>query len=290
MRLHANDAQTLIATLAAAIQKDPASLEHWRCLHLQIQCDSKTGSQEECLTVLSTHYKELDCDVICCPDKDILIISREPDIHALYDLAEDIAGTLAEHKYTLDIGHYELFYDWRSIRSLLKAKAGDASLPSTTMPDCVVTGSSEFFQEIESLQEVFQLAQNAKNEKQLPLQVMLVEDDPVTRRMVSNIFKDKYAMITAKDALEAVANYMMYAPDIVFLDINLPDVSGFHVLHQIMACDPHAYVVMFSGHGYLDNITTALGNGASGFVAKPFRKEKLTHYIQDCALQQRRFA
>lgn len=289
MRLHADDASTLIRNLAIAIQKDPASLEHWRCLHLQVQTEQPSHTLEGCIELLREHYKHIDCDVIACPDNDIMLISREPNLRTLCDLAEDIAAKLSFRQYKLDITHYELFYDWRAIRSLLAEKIKKQGEDQTALPEFITAGSNQYFREVESLQEVFHVAQYSKIENQAPLQVMLVEDDPVTRRMVSNIVKDKYSLITAKDALEAVANYLMYAPDIVFLDINLPDVSGFHVLHQIIACDPKAYVVMFSGHSYLDNITTALGNGASGFVAKPFRKEKLTHYIEDCAMQHRRF-
>lgn len=124
----------------------------------------------------------------------------------------------------------------------------------------------------------------------MPLHVMLVEDDPLTRRLVTGAFKENYALITAESAEEAVANYLLHAPDIVFLDIGLPDASGLQVLQSIMDSDPEAYVVMFSGNSYLDNVTTALGIGASGFVGKPFKKEKMRHYIEDSALHHNKYA
>ena len=53
---------------------------------------------------------------------------------------------------------------------------------------------------------------------------------------------------------------------------------------QILDCDPKAYVVMFHVDSYIDNITHALNAEASGFVPKPFGKEKMRHYIEDCAI------
>jgi DNA-binding NtrC family response regulator len=118
---------------------------------------------------------------------------------------------------------------------------------------------------------------------------MVVEDDPLTRRLVANAFKQDYALITAATAQEAVMNYLIHAPDIVFLDIGLPDANGFNVLHQIMTSDPDAYVVMFSGNSYLDNVTNALSNGAAGFISKPFKKDKMFQYIQESSRHHHKY-
>jgi len=74
--------------------------------------------------------------------------------------------------------------------------------------------------------------------------------------------------------------YMTYQPDVVFLDINLPDKNGYEVLQWIMRNDPGANVVMFSSNDHMDNITDALDAGASGFIGKPFIKKQLLDYIQ----------
>ena len=143
------------------------------------------------------------------------------------------------------------------------------------------------FGEIASLQEVFAEAKKRRKGRQ-PQYVMVVEDDPLTRRIVSQAFKENYAMIAAANAHEAVADYLLYAPDVVFLDIGLPDASGFAVLKQIIACDPDAYVVMFSSNHYPENVSRAMDAGASGFIAKPFRKESLHDYIHGSAIHHRK--
>ena len=139
------------------------------------------------------------------------------------------------------------------------------------------------FGEIAALQELFEDARRRRQGRNPP-QVMVVEDDHLTRRIVSGALKDSYAMISACDAREAVADYLMYAPDVVFLDIGLPDVDGFAVLDQIMLLDPEAFVVMFSSSDYAANVDRAYKAGAKGFIGKPFHKEELHNFIRGSAM------
>ncbi len=83
-------------------------------------------------------------------------------------------------------------------------------------------------------------------------------------------------------ATYALDKYTNIAPDILFLDINLPDVTGHELLEKILILDPDAYVIMLSGNCDRDNITQAISKGAKGFIAKPFTKDKLFQYIDRC--------
>ncbi len=282
MRIFSENIECYIQSLAAAISKDPASLENWRCLHIPQMEETSLPGFEDTLQKIKEAHSDADCDMVHCCDNDVLFISRNLQAHQLFDIADELMHTANEsEEKKADITLYDLFIDWRAVRELLLAKAGEPR-PQLMQP------SMHDFGEVSSLQEVFAEAKKLRKAR-MPLHVMVVEDDPLTRRLVTGAFKEKYALITAANAEIAVANYLLYAPDIVFLDIGLPDVSGLEVLHRIMASDPDAYVVMFSGNSYLDNVTAALGIGASGFVAKPFKKEKMQHYIQDSALHHHKY-
>lgn len=282
MRIFSENTEVYIQSLALAISKDPASLENWRCLHIQ-QTEETPFAWHAVLHALKEVHGGVDCDVVLCSDNDVLLISRSLGAAQLTELAEELLhfANAPEGKQA-EIALYDVFHDWRTIRDILLAKAGEPMPP-------VVQPAHHDFGEVASLQEVFAEAKKLRKVRH-PLHVMLVEDDPLTRRMVTGTFKEKYALITAANAEEAVANYLLHAPDIVFLDIGLPDASGLDVLHRIMETDPDAYVVMFSGNSYLDNVTAALSTGASGFVSKPFKKEKMQHYIQDSALHHHKYA
>lgn len=114
------------------------------------------------------------------------------------------------------------------------------------------------------------------------LRVLVVEDDAFTRRLVSGTLKGQYDLVEAANGEAAVDAYESYAPDAVFLDIELPDTNGHVLLKKILAFDPHAFVVMLSANSFRDNILRALEEGAQGFVTKPFARDKLVHYLTLC--------
>ena len=112
------------------------------------------------------------------------------------------------------------------------------------------------------------------------LRVLLVEDDPATRWIVRKSLKNECLFATADHVAKAIELYMSFNPHLVFLDIQLPDGTGYEVLDWIKICNPDAYVVMFSSHNTIDNIMRADENGASGFIPKPFSKQSLLHYVR----------
>lgn len=114
------------------------------------------------------------------------------------------------------------------------------------------------------------------------VELMMIEDDAFSRRLVENVLQKKYALTSLGDATHAIDTYARTAPDILFLDINLPDVTGHELLERLLTIDPHAHVIMLSGNADQANIVVAIGKGAKGFIAKPFTKEKLFQYIDRC--------
>ena len=142
------------------------------------------------------------------------------------------------------------------------------------------------FSEINDLEYILKhhISQRRYRER---IQIMVVEDDPVTCRIVSNLLRDDYELVLAETAEEAVLHYILHAPDMVFLDIGLPDKSGMDVARSILRHDADAYVVMFTGNRDAERISEAMGMGAKGYIEKPFRRERLFHYINDCNVKQR---
>lgn len=111
-------------------------------------------------------------------------------------------------------------------------------------------------------------------------EIMVVEDDPFSQKLIRNALKNKYEVSVTGDGQGALMNYVAKAPDVLFLDIGLPDIDGHEVLERLFKLDPSAYVVMFSGNGDKDNIMKAMRLGAKGFIGKPFTQEKLLQYIR----------
>lgn len=112
--------------------------------------------------------------------------------------------------------------------------------------------------------------------------VMVVEDDLFSRNIATGALKNKFKVVEVVDGGKAVQEYLSHSPDIVFLDIHLPNKKGYQILEEIMELDPKAYVVMLSADAAKDSVTKCVHNGAKGFVAKPFRGEKLFDYVRKC--------
>jgi two-component system chemotaxis response regulator CheY len=280
MRIYTDDSAHYIHSLADSISKDPVSLEAWHCLHVTLPAEYTetitSVSRDNAIRNLKDIYKNIDCDIIFCPDHDLLFISTEESRETLRAMATYLMHSMMHGDIVIGMQDYQLLAEWREVRNILLAKSD----PLNREMDHFIQENNTPPDE-ESFREIFEFAKEIRKSRD-HLHILLVEDDLFTRQLVAHAFKNNYALITAGNAQKALENYLIYAPDIVFLDINLPDENGFHVLRQIISCDPLAYVIMFSGNSYLDNVTNALTHGASGFIAKPFNKERLQYYIYEC--------
>lgn len=108
---------------------------------------------------------------------------------------------------------------------------------------------------------------------------MIVEDDAFTRQLVYNALQDLCQAVCVEDGRQAFDFYPLFAPEILFLDIELPDIIGFEILEWIVSIDSGAYVIMLSGNGDRKSIVRSMATGAKGFIVKPFTRAKLKQYI-----------
>lgn len=111
--------------------------------------------------------------------------------------------------------------------------------------------------------------------------VMIVEDDRFTAHYASTIISKEYEFVLCRTAEESIAAYIEHAPDIVFMDIHLPGISGHEALEAIYSVDPEAYVVMLSVDTVKDNVIKASKSGARLFLKKPFSKERLIEAVRN---------
>jgi two-component system, chemotaxis family, chemotaxis protein CheY len=70
--------------------------------------------------------------------------------------------------------------------------------------------------------------------------------------------------------------------DLVFLDIDLPDINGQQILQQIKTLADTTHVVMVTAHSSIDNVQQSIASGASGFIVKPFSPLKIKNILERC--------
>lgn len=107
--------------------------------------------------------------------------------------------------------------------------------------------------------------------------VMIVDDSLFMRNILRGIVTEKGYVVVAEAAsgLEAMKNLHTHNPDIILLDIILPDSSGLDLLQSIITACPQSSVVICSGIGQEPVIRKALDLGAKAFIPKPLNPEQV---------------
>ncbi len=117
--------------------------------------------------------------------------------------------------------------------------------------------------------------------------ILIVDDEPDIRHIISDILVDEgYDAVGAENAEEARAVYRERSPDLVLLDIWMPDTDGISLLREWIEQGCTASVIMISGHGTVETAVEAIRIGAYDFLEKPLSTAKLLVTVQH-ALQHR---
>lgn len=85
---------------------------------------------------------------------------------------------------------------------------------------------------------------------------------------------------TASNGTEAITAYETYKPDVVTMDITMPDMNGIEATRRIRARFPEAQIIMVTSHGHEKMVLEALKAGAKGYLLKPFNEEKLQKLLE----------
>ncbi len=109
--------------------------------------------------------------------------------------------------------------------------------------------------------------------------VLIVDDAAFIRLAIKNILvnNDFEVVDEAENGLIGVNKYKELKPDLVTMDITMPEMTGLEALKEIIAFDPKAKVVMISAMGQERMVMEAISYGAKTFIVKPFKEE---HVIQ----------
>ena len=83
----------------------------------------------------------------------------------------------------------------------------------------------------------------------------------------------------AANGIEELEKYRVLKPDVVLMDITMPERNGLEATKDITEYDPTATVIMVSALGQQDKVFTAIANGAKDFVVKPFEPDKIIQCI-----------
>lgn len=112
------------------------------------------------------------------------------------------------------------------------------------------------------------------------LVILIVEDHMLFTKDVKHALPE-HAVFFARSVEEAKALYAKHLPDVIFLDIDLPDGNGFELLDFFHTQEQEAYVVMLTGSKAENDVSNAQHKGAKGYIIKPFTRSKIEKYIDE---------
>src|SRR5271165_6677290 len=115
-----------------------------------------------------------------------------------------------------------------------------------------------------------------------PVRYLVVDDSVFARKNLIKMIELFGGEVAgeAGDGLTAIAEYNRIKPDIVLMDITMPQMEGIEAVERIVRQHPQARIVMVSSVGYQENILAALQKGAKHFVQKPVKPEVLYEILR----------
>ena len=122
------------------------------------------------------------------------------------------------------------------------------------------------------------------------IRVLIVDDIPETRDHLTKLLgfeTDIEVVGSASSGKEAIELAVKLQPDVVLMDINMPDMDGISATEQMAARAPGAAVVMMSVQGEADYLRRSMLAGAREFLVKPFSSDELTTSIRQVHIRER---
>ena len=113
--------------------------------------------------------------------------------------------------------------------------------------------------------------------------IMIVDDSKMIRSALKLFLEagEHEIIFEAKNGIEAVAAYKHYKPDLVTMDISMPDMNGVEAVKLIRAFDPAARIIMLSSLSQKEFVIQAIKSGAKNYLIKPVTKEKIISAVND---------
>ena len=113
--------------------------------------------------------------------------------------------------------------------------------------------------------------------------IITTDDAPIIRLMIKDILVEcgKYDVVAeCANGREAVEKYKELKPDLVTMDIVMPEMDGIQALEEILKFDPNAKVVMVTAIDQRDSLMKAIRLGATDYIVKPFEADRVMSAVQ----------
>lgn len=112
--------------------------------------------------------------------------------------------------------------------------------------------------------------------------VMIADDDLFVRKVIKVALENLAEFVEVTDGAQVVELCVKTKPNLIFLDIHMPNESGLDLLPQLIRADANAHVIMLSADSSEENVRSTMSCGSRGFMTKPFNKQRVLDYFTRC--------
>lgn len=114
------------------------------------------------------------------------------------------------------------------------------------------------------------------------LKVLVVDDSLIMRRNITKMLESLGHKVIgeAKDGHESITLYTRLKPDLVTMDITMPEMDGITAVQELKKIDKHVKIIMVTSHGQEEMVINAIRSGAGGYLLKPINLMKLRETIR----------
>jgi len=230
------------------------NVDEWRIIEVSL-----TGKSHHNIAFiakkLQTQFSAKDGVIFICNSRDILALVQTGNAANTANLTKEINDNMPEHSCV--------------------ASAGKATAEG--LLTIQVRLQERGAEDIKQASHLFKARQQRSNNV-----IMVVDDDNFMCSVIAKTFVDKADVLAIDEAIDIVEAYLEHLPDILFLDMHLPKISGIKLLEEILNFDDSAHIIIISSDSRKDNVLDAKKLGAKGFLAKPINKEKLEYHYRNC--------
>lgn len=137
------------------------------------------------------------------------------------------------------------------------------------------------------VEKIFKYYQFSGGGKTMGKRILIVDDAAFMRTMLKNIMEEAgYEVVgEAETGITAVEKYKELEPDLVLMDITMPEMDGVSAVREIIAYDSGARIIMCSAMGQKAMVVEAIEAGAKDFIVKPFQPSRVVEAIEKVCSQ-----
>jgi len=120
------------------------------------------------------------------------------------------------------------------------------------------------------------------------LRFLVVDDEPLVREMLKDILVDLGFEVIgqANDGASAIEKAAQLKPDVICLDINMPEVSGLDALASIKTSNKDIIVIMVTANSDTSTVQQAIRTGADGYILKPFNGQQIVKAVNKALVKR----